>query len=102
MAGIKAKAKQKGDAVQVKALMKHPMETGLRKDKSGNIIPAHHITEVTVQMAGKTLMTANYGPAVSKNPYISFMVSGPKKGDKLQLAWVDNKGENASTEVVVK
>ena len=102
MAGIKAKAKLKGDAVQVKALMKHPMESGLRKDKKGVRIPAHHITEVTIQADGKTLMTANYGPAVSKNPYISMVVSGPSKGDKLNIAWVDNKGENASTEVVVK
>lgn len=102
MAGIKAKAKLKGGAVQVKALMKHPMETGLRKDKAGNKIPAHHITEVTIQAGGKILMSANYGPAVSKNPYISMVVSGPNKGDTLNVAWVDNKGKNASTDVIVK
>ena len=102
MAGIKAKAKLKNGAVKVKALMKHPMETGQRKDKAGNKIPAHHITEVTIQASGKILMTANYGPAVSKNPYISMVVSGPSKGDTLNVAWVDNKGENASTDVVVK
>lgn len=102
MAGIKAKAKLKGGAVQIKALMKHPMETGQRKDKAGEIIPAHHITEITIQAAGKTLMTANYGPAVSKNPYISVLVTGPSKGDTLNIAWVDNKGKNASTDVVVK
>jgi sulfur-oxidizing protein SoxZ len=102
MAGIKAKAKLKDGVVKVKALMKHPMETGQRKDKAGNKIPAHHITEVTIQTAGKTLMTANYGPAVSKNPYISMVVSGLAKGDTLTVAWVDNKGANASTDVVVK
>ena len=102
MAGIKAKAKIKDGAVKVKALMKHPMETGQRKDKAGNMIPAHHITEVTIQAAGKTLMTANYGPAVSKNPYISMVVTGPSKGDTLNVAWVDNQGKNASTDVVVK
>jgi sulfur-oxidizing protein SoxZ len=102
MAGIKAKAKLKGDAVKVKALMKHPMESGLRKDKKGNRIPAHHITEVTIKAGGETLMTADYGPAVSKNPYISMVVSGPSKGDKLVIAWLDNTGKSASTEVVVK
>ena len=102
MAGIKAKAKFKNGTVQIKALMKHPMETGQRKDKAGNKIPAHHITEITLKSAGKTLMTANYGPAVSKNPYISMVVSGPAKGDSLNIAWVDNKGKNASTDVVVK
>ncbi|MFT5597024.1 MAG: sulfur-oxidizing protein SoxZ [Urechidicola sp.] len=102
MAGIKAKAKLKGDAVKVKALMKHPMESGLRKDKKGNPIPAHHITEITVLAGGQTLMTANFGPAVSKNPYISMVVTGPAKGDELTISWIDNKGESASTEVVVK
>ncbi|MFT5658994.1 MAG: sulfur-oxidizing protein SoxZ [Gammaproteobacteria bacterium] len=102
MAGIKAKAKVKGDAVEIKALMKHPMETGQRKDKAGKVIPAHHITEITVKAGEKILMTANYGPAVSKNPYISLVVSGPSKGDSLSIGWVDNKGENANIDVVIK
>ncbi len=102
MAGIKAKAKHKGDSVLIKALMKHPMETGQRKDKSGNIIPAYHITEVTVKAGDKVLMTANYGPAVSKNPYTAVSVSGPKQGDTLTISWVDNKGKSEKTDVVVK
>ncbi len=102
MAGIKAKAKQKGDLVQVKALMKHPMETGQRKDKEGNKIPAHHITEVTVSAGDKPMVTAHFGTAVSKNPYISLYLSGPQKGDTLQISWIDTSGETASTDVVVK
>lgn len=102
MAGIKAKAKLKDGVVEIKALMKHPMETGQRKDKAGNKIPMHHITEVTIKASGKTLVTANYGPAVSKNPYISVVVSGPAKGDTLTVGWVDNKGETDSTDTVVK
>ena len=92
----------KGDDVQIKALMNHPMETGLRKDKKGEIIPAHHITEVIIKTGEKTLMTVNYGPAVSKNPYISFVVSGPQKGDPITISWIDNKGESASVDAVVK
>ena len=102
MAAIKVKAKMKSDDVQIKALMNHPMETGLRKDKKGEIIPAHHITEVTIKTGEKTLMTVNYGPAVSKNPYVSFVVSGPQKGDPITISWIDNKGESASVDAVVK
>jgi len=102
MSNIKARAKTSGDAVQVKVLMKHAMETGLRKDKKGNKIPAHHITEVTISSGGKQLMKANYGPAVSKNPYLSMMVQGPKSGDTINIAWVDNQGKDASTDVTVK
>ena len=102
MAGIKVKAKHKGDSVEVKALMKHPMETGQRKDKNGAKIPAHHITEVTISAAGKTLMTVDFGPAVSQNPYLSVEIAGPKKGDTLVVSWVDNMGKNESAEAVIK
>jgi sulfur-oxidizing protein SoxZ len=46
-------------------------------------------------------MTALWGPAVSKNPYLSFKFKGAKVGDSLKLSWVDNKGENDSTETQV-
>lgn len=102
MAGIKIKAKQKGDFVEIKTLMKHPMETGLRKDKAGKKIPANHITEITVKSDGKVLMTIEYGPAISKNPYTSVVIGGKKKGDTLNISYVTNTGESESADVVVK
>ena len=83
--------------------MKHPMETGQRKDKkTGKKIPAHYITEVKSELNGKLVMTAHLGPGVSKDPYMSFQVAGAKKGDKLKISWMDNQGESASAEVTVK
>ncbi|MGB5705427.1 MAG: thiosulfate oxidation carrier complex protein SoxZ [Arenicellales bacterium] len=100
---IKCKAKMQGDAVEVKALMKHEMETGLRKDsKTGEIIPAHHITEVVCSLNGNPILQCNMGPAISKNPYLAFTVSGPKAGDTIQISSIDNKGETDSGEAVVK
>ena len=103
MAKIKIRAKEKNGTVTVKSLLKHPMETGNRKDKkTGNEIPAHYITEVKCEVNGKTVMTAYLGPGVSKDPYMSFDVKGAKKGDTVKLSWVDNKGESASGEVTIK
>jgi sulfur-oxidizing protein SoxZ len=102
MAGIKAKAKQQGDFVEIKTLMTHPMETGLRKGKDGNKIPANHITEITVKSGSEVLMTVEYGPAISQNPYTSLMIGGKKKGDVLNVSWVDNTGKSDSTDVEVK
>jgi len=103
MAKIKIRAKEKNGIVTVKSLLKHPMETGNRKDKkTGKKIPAHYITEVNCEVNGKTVMTAYLGPGVSKDPYMSFDVKGAKKGDTVKLSWVDNKGESASGEVTVK
>jgi sulfur-oxidizing protein SoxZ len=102
MASIKARAKMSDGVTTVKALVKHPMETGQRKDKkSGKMIPAHFIQEVVCEHNGTTVMTALWGAAVSKNPYLSFKFSGAKAGDTLKISWVDNKGESDSTETKV-
>ena len=101
MASIKLKAKAADGMVEVKALMTHPMETGQRKDKkTGELVPAHYITEVLVTAGDKTVMTANWGPSVSKNPYLAFNYKGAA-GDKLKLSWKDNKGESDSAEADV-
>jgi len=96
---IKVKAKAKGGSAEIKALIKHVMETGLRKDKkTGKKIPAHFIKEVKCEHNGKLVFVANWGVAVSKNPYLSFMLRGANAGDTIKLSWVDNTGESDSTE----
>ena len=100
---IKVKAKMKDDAVEVKSLMKHNMETGLRKDsKTGELIPAHYITEVVCRHGGSVIFQCNMGPAVSKNPYLAFSVVGPKAGDTIQIATMDNMGASDSGEATIK
>lgn len=100
---IKIRAREKNGIATVKFLMKHPMETGLRKDKkTGKKIPAHYISDVTVSLNGTTVMTAYLGPGVSTDPYLSTEVRGVKKGDTVAVAWVDNTGEQASSDTVIK
>ena len=102
MAGIKIKKKKKNGITEFKALVEHPMETGNRKDSKGNIIPAQFIQEVVVKHGDKVVMTAEWGPAVSKNPYLSFKFKGATKGDTLNLSWVDNTGESDSLDAKIK
>jgi sulfur-oxidizing protein SoxZ len=100
---IKIKAKLKGGKSEVKALIKHKMETGLRKDKkTGNKIPAHFIKEVTCEHNGNVIFTANWGVAVSKNPYLSFKFTGGAAGDSIKISWVDNKGDTDSRSAKIK
>ena len=102
MAGsMRVRAKEKDGIVTVKALITHPMETGLRKDSDGNIVPAHFIQEVTATVGGEVVFTANWGTGVAKNPYLSFKYKG-SKGDLLTLTWTDNDGHSDSLEVEVK
>ena len=100
---IKLRAKAKDGVATVKCLISHPMETGLRKDKkSGKMIPAEFIQEVTCEHGGKTVLGAEWGSAISKNPFLSFKYSGAKSGDSIKISWVDNKGASDSLEGKIK
>ncbi|MCW9024362.1 MAG: thiosulfate oxidation carrier complex protein SoxZ, partial [Gammaproteobacteria bacterium] len=100
---IRARARLKDGVTTVKALITHKMETGLRKDKkTGKVIPAHFIQEVTCQHNGKTVVLAQWGPAVSKNPYLSYQFTGGKAGDPISISWVDNLGEKDSISSTIK
>jgi len=86
---------------EVKVLMNHEMETGQRKDAQGKTVPAWFIQEVTATHNGKTVLAAQWGPAVSKNPFLSFKFKGASKGDKITVTWVDTKGDKRTDEATV-
>ena len=103
MASIKIRAKAKDGVTTVKTLISHPMESGQRKDsKTGEKIPAHHVTEVMAEHNGKQVMSANWGGGISKNPYLSFKFKGAAAGDTVKISWVDNKGKGDSAEALIK
>lgn len=94
---IRVRAVSSGEVTEVQALIQHPMDSGYVKDKQGKIIPPHYIQQLTFEHGGKNVLVANWGPAVSKDPYIKFSFKGAKKGDNLKISWVDNKGQTDST-----
>ena len=99
---IRIRAKMKGDVAEVKALMSHPMETGLRKNKkTGEKIPAHFINEVVCEHKGNKVLVASWGVAVSKNPYLAFKFKGAAKGETVTVSWTDNKGGSESAEATI-
>ena len=94
---MRIRATLKGDIADVRVLMVHPMETGQRKDTNGNIVPTHFIQEVTVRVNGKPMLEGQISQAVSRNPVFSFRLKGVKAGDKLEIAWLDNRGERSQS-----
>ena len=90
-----------GDSTEVKVLMNHEMETGQRKDAQGKVIPAWFIQSVTATWNGKTVLDAQWGPAVAKNPFLAFKFKGGAKGEKVQIAWVDNHGDKRTDEATI-
>ncbi len=95
------RAQASGDKATVRVLMSHEMESGQRKDAAGKTVPAWFIQEVTVQHNGKPVLAAEWGPAVSKNPFLQFSIKGAKAGDKIAVFWKDNKGDTRTDEVSV-
>jgi sulfur-oxidizing protein SoxZ len=98
---MRIRAQATGGNATVRVLMAHEMETGQRKDASGKTIPAWHITEVTAAHNGKNVLSAQWGPAVAKNPFLQFTVKGAKAGDKIAISWKDNRGDSRTDEAVV-
>jgi sulfur-oxidizing protein SoxZ len=98
---MRIRAQVAGDKATVRVLMSHEMETGQRKDSAGKTIPAWFIQEVSATHNGKTVLTAQWGPAVAKNPFMQFVVKGAKAGDKITVTWKDNKGDTRTDEATV-
>jgi sulfur-oxidizing protein SoxZ len=88
MAGpMKMRATIAGGNTDVRVLMTHPMTTA----QSGQ--PLHFIQNVTVKHNGRTVIESEISQAVSRNPVFSFRLKGGAKGDKIEVSWLDNKGE---------
>jgi len=98
---MRIRAQASGDKATVRVLMSHEMESGQRKDAAGKLVPAWFIQEVAATLNGKPVLSAEWGPAVSKNPFMQFVIKGAKAGDKVAVTWKDNKGDTRTDEATV-
>ena len=98
---MKIRATAKDGLTEVKILMSHEMETGQRKDSAGAVVPAWFITELTAKHGEKVVLSSEFGPSVSKNPYLAFKFKGGAKGDKITVSWKDNKGDTRTDEAAI-
>lgn len=98
MSSIRVRAQESNGVVTVRALINHPMETGTRKDGSGNLVPAHFIETVEAKVNGTPVMTALWSATISRNPFLQFEFAG-SKGSTLELSWKDNTGATDTSTV---
>ncbi|MAU42399.1 MAG: thiosulfate oxidation carrier complex protein SoxZ [Proteobacteria bacterium] len=97
----KIRAKAVDGIVDFRMLMRHEMESGLRKDKTGEMVPAWFIKEFRVFLNNEAVLVGFIGPTVSKNPYFKCNFAG-KAGDTVKVSWVDNRGVKRVDEDLVK
>lgn len=98
---IKIRAQIQSEITDIRILMQHPMETGLRKDEKGQTLPAHFIQTFSVSHNGKHLIHGQLNTSVSKNPLFTFKAGGIRVGDKLTVNWQDNTGDKRQDEITV-
>ena len=100
---IKIRVKTIEDNGVVKALMliKHPMESGMRKDQDGNLISVHHLKEVSVVYKNETVFHGEFGTGASKDPFVIFHFEGVA-GEKFEVNAVDSKGITGTKSVKIK
>ncbi len=98
---ITIRAREVDAQITVKSIIRHPMESGLRKVlKTGKKIPPHYIREVVVSRNNKLVMEVFWGKSISRNPYLSFQIPG-RKGYLIAISWLDNRriSDSASARV---
>jgi len=98
---MRIRAAETGGIADVRVLMGHVMETGLRRDASGAVIAAHYINHVSASHGDKVVMTAHWSPAISQDPFLHFRVRGVKKGDRISITWRDTRGETRTDQATI-
>jgi sulfur-oxidizing protein SoxZ len=90
-----------GDVIEIKTLIAHVMETGLRRDQNGKAVPRNIINSFSATFEGKDVFKAALQPGISANPYIAFFMRVPGPG-RLELTWKDDSGAVTTEQVMIK
>jgi len=85
------KKAEKGEVITIKTLISHPMESGQRKDKAGNLVPRQIINKFTCEFDGQLVFECDMDPSVSANPYMEFNAKVENSGT-FKFTWVDDNG----------
>lgn len=87
---------KRGEVIELKAMIRHDMESGYRRDEYGRQIPRQIIKHFECRYNGKKVFEAEFFPAIAANPFLSFFTRATESGT-LEFRWVDQDG-HASTE----
>ena len=100
---IKIRSQRYDDFTEIKLLISHPMENGLNRDPlTGELIPAHFIQELIIELDGTHIITASLGGSMSKNPFFSFRLKNSHSGNRLGVRWKDNLDQSDGAEHILE
>jgi sulfur-oxidizing protein SoxZ len=85
------KSAKRGDVVEIRTMISHPMETGYRPDESGALRPRDILRKLVVSFEGEEIFRAELFPAMAANPFIAFTTVASKSGT-LTFSWTGDNG----------
>ena len=91
---------RRGDSIEIRIAIQHPMETGYRTDDNGTSIPKNVINKLTCRYNGAEVFRAEMGSGISANPYLSFFIVAAGSGE-LRFDWVDDAGVTGSERAAI-
>ena len=86
---------KKGEIVEVRVLIQHPMETGYRRDDVGHLIKRNVINLFSCRYDGVEVFRADLSSGIAANPYVQFYTVAEKSGE-LEFYWIDDEGQQGS------
>jgi sulfur-oxidizing protein SoxZ len=100
-AAMRIRVRLQQGVAEVQLLAPHPMETGMRQDPAGQLVPAHHITHLRASVGERVVFSAQMSIAVARDPLLAFRFRGAQAGERLRVAWADNRGQVRVDEAVI-
>jgi sulfur-oxidizing protein SoxZ len=100
---IRVRTSHRDGLTTVRAIIRHPMDTGFAKDaETGLPIPMHFIREVTCSHREEVVLRCEWSRAVSRNPYLSFEFTGARPGEAITISWRDNREQSDTSTVLIQ
>lgn len=91
---------KRGEMVEIRIAIQHPMETGFRMDNNGKVIPKNTVNNLLCRYNGVEVFRAELGSGIAANPYLQFYMVAQDSG-KVEFSWVDDRGETGSASAVI-
>ena len=94
------KTARRGDTIEIKALILHPMETGFRPGTNGRIIPRDIIEHFSARWNGEEIFKMTFSPAIAANPFVSFFTVARESG-RVDFLWTGDQNFRVTESVII-
>ena len=92
---------KRGELVEIRIAIQHPMETGFRMDNNGKVIPKNTVSNLLCRYNGNEVFRAEMGSGIAANPYLQFYIVAQESGS-VEFSWADDRGEKGSASAEIK